>query len=72
MSCPDCESAIKDPDHGIYRRDCRRCEVRMMSHAPRFIREQFYASIPEAEREQFRADVLGEYTRRQAVRRAVG
>jgi hypothetical protein len=72
MTCYACREAETNPDGGGYFTGCSGCDIRFLSRAPKFIREERYAKATEAERERLIAEVNQEFTRRQALRRAKG
>lgn len=68
-SCPACHAAWTNPNAGEYRSGCWDCEVRAVSHAPKALRDRFYAQIGDIEeRLEFRLAVVAEYERRLRLR----
>lgn len=63
MTCPDCTKAQTVWHHGGYRSGCRGCEIRSVAAAPKHIRRQYYATLPESERPAFRDAVMAEVNR---------
>lgn len=70
--CSSCNAAAIDWTHGGYQAGCRGCEVRAVAGAPKRVREQRYAQVAHADGESamqaYRADVMAEYRRIDALR----
>ncbi len=68
MTCPACDRAQTKPTSGIYQANCRGCEVRAIAQSPDHIRRQAYAQQPPEQVAAFKADVLAEFKRIQAMK----
>ena len=69
-ACDLCAYAKENPEAGRFDRGCRQCRVRHASQANRERRDELVSAEPEALRESFLADVVSEFHRRQAWKRA--
>lgn len=67
-ACTSCLTAESNPMTGLQTAFCRGCEIRAISNAPRFLREQMLEAISDpSERDQIRAAAGAEYRRRKAL-----
>lgn len=68
-ACDCCDAAAVNPQSGLYRAGCVVCQARQVSHAPKHLREAYYASIrDDEERGAFREAVSREWRRREGAR----
>jgi hypothetical protein len=67
MTCEACAIAARNPYTGHFEAGCEDCTARSVSHAPKHLREVFYAKLPAARREAFKAMVSAHYKAREGV-----
>jgi len=74
MTCPLCDAARANPVVGRIDRSCPGCLIRWASNLPRTQREEQEQAIRDDRgddaADQFKADVLAEFNRRQTWKRA--
>jgi hypothetical protein len=67
--CPFCLAAETNPYTGRHNLSCHGCRVRFTSNRPRVQRDEIFAAITDpALRDQFRADCVAEWRRREVLK----
>jgi hypothetical protein len=65
VTCEACAIAARNAHTGHFEAGCEACSARSVSHAPKHLREHYYAKLPPEKREAFAAMVSAEWKRRE-------